>query len=94
MNRALLGSTLIAAASLALSAPAPAQSFVAGSFTGSSGLRDFSFAAPPPPGVRVHRGFDHRDHRRMGYGFGVYPNRFFGRTQAGDGEGPARLRSD
>lgn len=74
MNRALLGPT-ITAVSLALAAPAAAQGFVAGSFTGSSGVRDFAFAAPSAASVRVHRGWAGRGHRRIGYGYGYgyYP---------------------
>lgn len=73
MHRALLGAALIAAAPFALAAPAPAQSIVAASFSGSAGVRDFSFVGTRSAyGVRVHRGWDHR-HGRTLYGNGMTP---------------------
>lgn len=79
MHRALLGAAFAAAASFALTPPAVAQSFAAGSFTASSGMRDIAVVVPPT-GVRVHRGFDgrgQRDHGRRGFGFGFFPGGYY-----------------
>jgi hypothetical protein len=79
MHRALLG--FAASAAILTSAPAPAQSAAASSFTTSSGIRDIRFVSPPVeigPGryLPVQRG-GHRRHIRVGdevlagYGYGA-----------------------
>lgn len=86
MKRVLLGAAAIAAAPFAFASPAPAQSFVAASFTASSSVRVSGFAGTRSAyAVHVHRGSagysheftdgDRHDRRGNGrnYAFGYAP---------------------